>query len=244
AESGGGAASVGGVVAAGVGAGGAGVIGADGSRLGIGFGIGVAAGGRAMPGDEDGDGDDDEAVGAVGECGGVEAGGSVGIGGAGGAAPSPWPLPPPAVQTVLARCLGLLVAAVFGWYLLSGLRSLTGSTLLPFRMIPVITLALALAGVVGALALARWAVTTSPGRSRGRVVAAAVVVAGLAAVQMAQHVSEEDTQFAAVAHGTPAPPRDLLGAIDQMTGDREPSDLVVLSSDPTLTAYRPYFAFQ
>ena len=247
AESGGGAASVGGVVAAGVGAGGAGVIGADGSRLGIGFGIGVAAGGRAMPDDENGDGDDDEAVGAVGavrDGGAVEAGGTVGNGGAGGAAPSPWPLPPPAVQTVLARCLGLLVAAVFGWYLLSGLRSLTGSTLLPFRMIPVITLALALAGVVGALALARWAVTTSPGRSRGRVVAAAVVVAGLAAVQMAQHVSEEDTQFAAVAHGTPAPPRDLLGAIDQMTGDREPSDLVVLSSDPTLTAYRPYFAFQ
>src|SRR5699024_12561229 len=141
-----------------------------------GFGIGVAAGGRAMPDDENGDGDDDEAVGAVGavrDGGAVEAGGTVGNGGAGGAAPSPWPLPPPAVQTVLARCLGLLGAAVFGWYLLSGLRSLTGRTLLPFRMIPVTTLALALAGAVGALALARWAAPHTPGAPPARCAAAA-----------------------------------------------------------------------
>src|SRR5699024_9788686 len=120
AVSGGAAAAAGAVVAAGAGAGGAGGIGADGHRLAMRIGIGVAAGGRAMPDDENGDGDDDEAVGAVGavrDGGAVEAGGTVGNGGAGGAAPSPWPLPPPAVQTVLARCLGLLVAAVFGWYL-------------------------------------------------------------------------------------------------------------------------------
>lgn len=156
----------------------------------------------------------------------------------------PRPLPSPGAQLLLARSLGLLVVAVFGWYLLSGIRAVTGSTLLPFRMIPVISLALALAGVVGALALARWAVATSPARSRGRVVAVAVVVAGLVAVQMVQHVSQEDARFAAVARDAPGPPQDVLGALDQMTGDREPSDLVVLSSDPTLSAYRPYFAFQ
>jgi galactan 5-O-arabinofuranosyltransferase len=39
-------------------------------------------------------------------------------------------------------------------------------------------------------------------------------------------------------------PRDVLDAVDDMTGDRAPSDLVLLTSDPTLYAYRPYFSFQ
>ncbi|MDV8002292.1 arabinofuranosyltransferase [Rhodococcus sp. IEGM 1408] len=159
-----------------------------------------------------------------------------------------WPLPAPDRAVVLAQALGLMVVAVLGWFALSGLRAVAGSTLLPFRMIPVITLALALAGVVGALALARWAIGTSPvagpAASRGRVAAVAVVLAGLAAIQMVQHVSEEDSHFAAVAREAPAPPTDVLEAIDQMTGGREPSELVVLTSDPALYAYRPYFTFQ
>lgn len=145
---------------------------------------------------------------------------------------------------VLATALAVLTAAVLGWFVLSGLRAVTGSTLLPFRMIPVITLALALAGVVGALALARWAVDTSPRPLRDRVRVVAVVLAGLAAVQMVQHVSGEDAGFAAAARDFPPPPADVLGAIDAMTGGRRPSDLVVLTSDPTLPAYRPYFTFQ
>ena len=153
-------------------------------------------------------------------------------------------LPSSARRRVLAQALGLTAVTVLGWYVLSGLRAVAGSTLLSFRMIPVITLVLALAGVVGALTLARWAVRTSPDRSRGRVAAAAVVVAGLAAVQMVQHVSEEDSAFAAEAREFTAVPRDVLAAIDDMTGDRAPSDLVLLTSDPTLYAYRPYFSFQ
>ncbi|WP_010540132.1 arabinofuranosyltransferase [Dietzia alimentaria] len=147
-------------------------------------------------------------------------------------------------RLVLAHALGLTAVAVLGWFALSGLRAATGSTLLPFRMIPIITLSLALAGVIGAVALARWAVHTSPDRSRGRVTAAAVVVAALAAVQMVQHVSEEDAHFAAAAREFPAPQRGVLDAIDDMTGGPGPSDLVVLTSDPTLYAYRPYFTFQ
>ncbi|MET3861124.1 galactan 5-O-arabinofuranosyltransferase [Dietzia sp. 2505] len=155
-----------------------------------------------------------------------------------------WPLPTPDRGLVLAQALGLMVLAVFGWYALSGLRAVTGSTLLPFRMIPVITLALALAGVTGSLALARWALATSPAHSRGRAAAVAVVVAGLAAIQMVQHVSEEDSRFAAAARETPAAPTEVLEAIDEMTPGREPSDLVVLTSVPTVYAYRPYFTFQ
>ncbi|KAA0917941.1 arabinofuranosyltransferase [Dietzia sp. ANT_WB102] len=147
-------------------------------------------------------------------------------------------------RRILAQALGLVVLAVLGWYVLSGVRAVTGSTLLPFRMIPIITLALSVAGAVGAVALARWAVDTSPDQSRGRVTAAAVLVAGLAAVQMVQHVSEEDTHFAAAARQTPAVPHRVLDAIDDMTGDREPSELVVLTADPTLYVYRPYFTFQ
>ncbi|MEH6820212.1 MAG: arabinofuranosyltransferase [Dietzia psychralcaliphila] len=155
-----------------------------------------------------------------------------------------WPLPSPARALVLAQALGLMTLTVFGWYALSGLRAVTGSTLLPFRMIPVITLALALAGVVGSLALARWAVATSPARSSGRVAAVAVVVAALAAIQMMQHVSLEDSDFAAAAREAPAPPTEVLAAIDEMTPGREPSDLVVLTSVPTVYAYRPFFTFQ
>ena len=145
---------------------------------------------------------------------------------------------------VIARALAVLVAASFGWFVLSGLRAVTGSTLLPFRMIPVVGLALALAGVLGALTLARWAVATTPRPSRGRVRAVAVVLAGLAAVQAVQHVSEEDTEFAAVARGQSPVPQGVLGAIDAMTPGRGPSDLVVVTADHTLYAYRPYFTFQ
>lgn len=154
------------------------------------------------------------------------------------------PLPSSGRRLVLARALALTVVAALGWYVLSGLRAVTGSTLLPFRMIPVVTLALALAGIVGALTLARWAIRTSPGPSRGRVTAAAVVVAGLAAVQLVQHVSDEDAHFAAVARENPGVPHDVLGAIDEMTDDRTPSDLVVLTADPSLYAYRPFHTFQ
>ncbi|MFL0579984.1 arabinofuranosyltransferase [Dietzia sp. 179-F 9C3 NHS] len=145
---------------------------------------------------------------------------------------------------VIARALAVLVAASFGWFVLSGLRAVTGSTLLPFRMIPVVGLALALAGVLGGLALARWAVATTPRPSRGRVRAVAVVLAGLAAVQSVQHVSEEDAQFAAVARAQSPVPHGVLGAIDAMTPGRGPSDLVVVTADHTLYAYRPYFTFQ
>lgn len=155
-----------------------------------------------------------------------------------------WPLPSPDRALDVARALTLMVVAVFGWFVLSGLRAATGSTLLPFRMIPVITLALAVAGVIGALALARWAVNTASPGSRGRVTAAAVVVAGLAAVQMVQHVSEEDAEFAATARETPGPPDEVLTAIAEMTAGREPSDLVILTSDPALYSYRPFFSFQ
>lgn len=159
-------------------------------------------------------------------------------------ASSTWPLPSPARSLVLARSVAVVSVAVVGWFLLSGLRAVAGSTLLPFRMIPVFTLVLSLAGVVGLLALARWVVSVVPDRSRGQVIAAAVVVAGLAAVQLVQYVSEEDSEFAATARNTPGEPTELLTAIDEMTAGTEPSDLVLLTADSTLYSFRPFFTFQ
>ena len=150
----------------------------------------------------------------------------------------------PERSALLAWAFAVVGIGVLGWFVASGLRAVTGSTLLPFRMIPVLTLVLALAGVVGALALARWAVETSPGGSRGRVWAVAVVLAGLAAVQAVQHVSDEDAGFAAEARDTPGAPTELLAAIDEMTGGRAASDLVVLTADPSLYSYRPFFTYQ
>ena len=145
---------------------------------------------------------------------------------------------------MLARSVAVVSVAVVGWFLLSGLRAVAGSTLLPFRMIPVFTLVLSLAGVVGLLALARWVVSVVPDRSRGQVIAAAVVVAGLAAVQLVQYVSEEDSEFAATARNTPGEPTELLSTIDEMTAGDEPSDLVLLTADATLYSFRPFFTFQ
>ena len=144
----------------------------------------------------------------------------------------------------IATASAVLLAAAIGWYVLSGLRSVTGHTLLPFRMIPVVTLVLTCAGVFGALALARWALRTSSPTTRGRTRFVAVVLAALAAVQSGQAVSDEDTQFAAVARDTEAPPTELLAAIDELTGARPPSELVVLTDDAAVLAYRPYFSYQ
>lgn len=158
--------------------------------------------------------------------------------------PISFPLPTPALAQALARSVCVIALTVFGWFLASGLRSVAGSTLLPFRLIPVLTLALSLAGVVGAMALVRWALTLHPARTHGRTLAAAVIVAGLAAIQLAQHVSEEESKYEAAARKTDGAPTDVLTAIDEMTPGRSPSELVLLTTDPSLIAYRPYFAFQ
>ena len=149
----------------------------------------------------------------------------------------------PTGDDVAAALAALLIAAA-GWYVLSGLRALTGHTLLPFRMIPVVSLALALAGVFGALALARWAVETSTPEVRTRTRAVAVVLVVLAGVQAGQSYSAEDVEFAAVARGTAPPREDVLDAVAALTPGRAPSDLVVLTADTTVLAYRPYFSYQ
>lgn len=158
----------------------------------------------------------------------------------------------PPTQRDIAVALATLAALGYVWFALSGLRALLESTLLAFRLTPAITLAFALAGVFGLRAL--WQLVgdrigdlTPPAerthRARQVQVVGALVVAVLA-VGMAQHVSAEDHSLATNAQHTGAEPVALLDAIHAVSRQRPATELVVLSDDPSLFAYRPYWAFQ
>lgn len=158
----------------------------------------------------------------------------------------------PPTQRDIAVALATIAALGYVWFALSGLRALLESTLLAFRLTPVITLAFALAGVFGLRAL--WQLVgdrigdlAAPAEREHRAhqlrVVGALLVAVLA-VGMAQHVSEEDHSFAASARATGDEPSALLNAIGNVSGQRTATALVVLSDDPALFAYRPYWAFQ
>lgn len=147
----------------------------------------------------------------------------------------------------IAAALAFLALIGYAWFALSGLRAMGASTLLPFRLIPVIWLALACAGVFGLRSLREWtaAWAAEAGGARPRQVAAVgVVLVAVLTVQAAQQSSEEDLTFADTARSAPGRPDDLVAAVSDVTNGAEPDDVVVLSDDPTLYTFEPYWAFQ
>lgn len=156
----------------------------------------------------------------------------------------------------VARGLGITVACGYAWYLLSTAALAFGSTLLAFRIQPILTAALACGAV--------WAVASLAGVLRDRGVragtCAAVATALAAAVVVGQVQSvPQDYGWAGTAQdyrpdGTrpdgsrdPAEANawlgDLRSTIDGLTG-RPPREVVVASANATLLSYVPYFAFQ
>lgn len=139
---------------------------------------------------------------------------------------------------------GLFVVAATGylWSVVSLARAFENSTLLSFRIFPLITLALVVGGVYW---LSR--VISRPGMfqwSRQLAPAASVLVV-LLTVGMAQSVSEENREYASIAHGShPGHQADLLATFDELVPAAEHSDTVVLSAEPKLFAYRDIVAFQ
>ena len=154
--------------------------------------------------------------------------------------------PARARHDLVARGLAVLTIAVLIWYLVSGVVALAGSTLLPFRLIPVLTTTLAVAGIFGAVALVQWVLRLDviPAVRKPAIRVIAIVLALLAAVQMTQHVSEENREFAEVARDTPPPPENLLAVLDTMAPPDAASEHVILTTMPTLLAYRPFFSYQ
>lgn len=145
----------------------------------------------------------------------------------------------------IAFALAIMVLAGYAWFALSGLRAMTGSTLLPFRLTPVITLAFACAGVFALRAAWRHARAWGEANDRGpRVAALAFALVAVIVVHAAQSVSEEDAEFSDNARSAPGEPTAVVEAISDVTGGAEPQDLVVLSDDTSLYMFHPYWAFQ
>ena len=153
--------------------------------------------------------------------------------------------PTEAATLRIAFALAIMVLAGYAWFALSGLRAMTGSTLLPFRLTPVITLALACAGVFALREV--WRHTRAWGEANDRapqVAALALAVVAVIVVNAAQSVSEEDAEFSDNARSAPGEPVAVVEAISDVTGGAEPQDLVVLSDDTSLYMFHPYWAFQ
>lgn len=168
-------------------------------------------------------------------------------------------------RSELARALGVLVACCYVWYALSTLALGAQTTLLAFRVEPVLRAVLFCAAAFGGLTLVRWV-------SGRRVVQRALpaetafaIVALLGMLSMAQSVGDTDGKLNSdslydIAYTTYTPsgkpplgevnPRDsgawndeLLAALDEMTTGR-PAEHVMLSAYHDVLAYRAYHGFQ
>ncbi|WP_200171347.1 arabinofuranosyltransferase [Tomitella cavernea] len=173
-------------------------------------------------------------------------------------------------RDVVATGLTLAVGTALLWYALSFLAPLVSTTLLAFRLEPLLILALSCAGVLGirdAAALARRRVRDPSRRAqaaeRARVVTALV---GAFAVASMLHVSYQtrtvEPAWNRAALNTPGPDgviaegtelqrtaggpsaEEIHDAISALSGGRKASDLVALTDDHSLLAFYPYRGFQ
>jgi galactan 5-O-arabinofuranosyltransferase len=159
----------------------------------------------------------------------------------------------------VAAALGGVVGIGYLWYLLSFALLAFQTTLLAFRIYNILVVALAGAGLLGAVDLARWMSRRWLARRRGevRVLGLAVGFAVLLSlVQSAPGVANPDpaafhdyypTGVTALGHASPADEDywvpQLDSTIRQMTG-RQPRQLVVLSDQALLVSTTPYWLFQ
>ncbi|WP_280422527.1 galactan 5-O-arabinofuranosyltransferase [Nocardia carnea] len=155
-----------------------------------------------------------------------------------------------------AQSLGLGVIAVYLWSLLSMLATVAGTTLLSFRLEPVLLVLLAAAGAFGFVEGARavYQALNEPARFRWVAIVLATVGA-LAYCQNIPHVLAPEITTAYTdtdGDGRRADQRDpaavrhyhhIDDALRAQTG-REPSENVLLTGDTTFLAYYPYFGFQ
>lgn len=160
-----------------------------------------------------------------------------------------------------ARALGLVVIAGYTWYALSTLALAGHTTLLAFRIEPIITTALVCAAVPAVDEVARLLRSTRGGLFLPRQVTAVVGVAALIAlVSVAQAVPSTYSWSTAAQESDFYPDGtkpvgavsdaddgrwipQLFAAVDTATG-LPPDQVVVLSTYAPLFVYRPYWTFQ
>ncbi|ADG80690.1 Galactan 5-O-arabinofuranosyltransferase OS=Tsukamurella paurometabola (strain ATCC 8368 / DSM/ CCUG 35730 / CIP 100753 / JCM 10117 / KCTC 9821 / NBRC 16120 / NCIMB 702349 / NCTC 13040) OX=521096 GN=Tpau_4121 PE=3 SV=1 [Tsukamurella paurometabola] len=156
-------------------------------------------------------------------------------------------------STPEAQALGIGIVGVYLWALLSMVATVAQTTLLGFRTEPVLHVLLAAAGALGAVAIAG-----SLGDGYPRYRQAGVILAGVAAIGVAQTIPAQLAGEIAVAYsdtdgngnrgdrrpaGAESSYRDVDAAILAATG-RPRTDTVVLTADYGFLAIYPYWGFQ
>ncbi|WP_433209507.1 galactan 5-O-arabinofuranosyltransferase [Nocardia sp. CA-107356] len=155
-----------------------------------------------------------------------------------------------------AQAIGIGVVAIYLWCLLSMTATAAGTTLLSFRLTPVLEVLLATAGAFGFVegARAAYQAVNEPGRFRLVVVVVAVVGA-LAFTQDIPRVLKPEITTAYSdtdgngeradkrAPGAAAYYRAIDAALLEQTG-RSRSDSVVLTADTSFLSFYPYYGFQ
>ncbi|QZT65843.1 galactan 5-O-arabinofuranosyltransferase [Mycolicibacterium austroafricanum] len=154
--------------------------------------------------------------------------------------------------------LAVAVLAVYAWSLLSMLTTLVGTTLLSFRLQPILTILLAAAGAFGFIEVTRAAAARVRPANAPKVVAVATAVGVLGAVTFSQDIPDVLRSDIVVAYtdtdgyGQRAdrrPPgaeqyyREVDARIREVTG-RPRNETVVLTADYSFLSYYPYYGFQ
>lgn len=160
------------------------------------------------------------------------------------------------LRNQIAQALLMLVALGYGWYLLSTLMLPAETTLLPFRMFPMLLVALACAGLLGFRDLLMMAPAHMRPAAR-RVLMAVGVVGLLTLSQASMKTFEDEVNWAfqdyyptgqnALGERDPAEPGawvpELNGTVAELTG-RSPAENVVLTDCWPLMDTEPYWGFQ
>ncbi|WP_433716800.1 arabinofuranosyltransferase [Nocardia sp. CA-084685] len=155
-----------------------------------------------------------------------------------------------------AQALGIGVVAIYLWCLLSMMATAAGTTLLSFRLTPVLEVLLAAAGAFGFVEGAReaYGALNEAGRFKFAVVVVAIVGA-LAFTQDIPQVLKPEITTAYTdtdgngeradkrAPGAASYYREIDAALIAQTG-RPRSDSVVLTADTSFLSFYPYYGFQ
>ncbi|WP_378743384.1 galactan 5-O-arabinofuranosyltransferase [Nocardia brasiliensis] len=155
-----------------------------------------------------------------------------------------------------AQALGIGVLAIYLWTLLSMAATAAGTTLLSFRLEPVLLVLLAAAGAFGFVEGARAIYQALNEPSQFRLAAVAVAIVGaLAFTQHIPHILAPEITTAYTdtdGNGDRADKRNpsavshyraVDAALTAQTG-RPRSDTVVLTADTSFLSFYPYFGFQ
>jgi galactan 5-O-arabinofuranosyltransferase len=155
-----------------------------------------------------------------------------------------------------AQALGVGVVAIYLWSLLSMAVTVLGSTLLSFRLEPVLIVLLGAAGVFGFVEFAGWLVLATS--DNPRVKWSVVVIGVLGALSFVQNIPQFLDSDIAVAYtdtdgngerADQRPPGAAAhyAAVDELIQAQVPrdrDDTVVLTADTTFLSFYPYLGFQ